>query len=125
MSEPSFSSTPYSPDRLIAGDKKLVTRSVTVTNNQAFGALSRGAVLGLSAGSYAIVHDGGGLFVANTARAILAQDVDPTAGDIDALVYLEGEFNSDELSFGGGIVAADVLEPLRTMSIHLKDTVDV
>ena len=125
MSEPSFSSTPYSPDRLIAGDKKLVTRSVTVTNNQAFGALSRGAVLGFQTGSYAIVHDGGGAYLAATARAILAQDVDPSGGDVEALVYLEGEFNSDELSFGGGITAADVDSSVRVMSIHLKDTVDV
>lgn len=60
MSEPSFSSEPYAPDRLIAGDSDRITRSVTLTNLGAAGALLRGAVLGrVTKGAASILADGG------------------------------------------------------------------
>lgn len=122
--EPSFSSDSYTPDRLIAGDVKLVTREVTLTNNQSQGALLRGAVLGYDAatGKYGRVHQTGDHGAA-TARAILAKDANPTAGDVTAIVYDAGEFNEDSLTLGGTVVLADVREPLRAVGIHLKKPV--
>ena len=124
MTDPSFSSTPYTPDRLIAGDEKLITREVTLTENQAQGALVRGAVLGYdsAADKYARVHQLG-LHGAATARAVLAKDADPSGGDVTAVVYDQGEFNEDSLTLGGTVTLANVREPLRAVGVHLKSPV--
>jgi len=122
MSNPSFASTPYSPDRLIAGDFPVVTIDVTLTENQAQGALTRGAVLGLAGGKYARVHQTGS-YLASTARAILAIDADPSGGDVTASVYVTGEFNEDSLNFGGTVVADDVRQTLQDYIVFLRKPV--
>lgn len=120
--QPSFSEgTDIAFDELVTGGP-VKTRSVTLTNNQSVGALSRGAVLGLDSGKYAIVHQTGS-YPASTARAILAEDADPSSGDVTALVYEAGDFNEDSLSFGGTVDADDVREYLRALDIFLKDPV--
>lgn len=126
MPDPSFTSTPYSPDRLIAGDGQgLVTRQITLADNQSVGALSRGAVLGtVDDSDYAIVHQTG-THTAGTASAILAKDADPSSGDVLALVYVAGQFNEDELSLGGTVTLAQVQLALQNRGIHLKDPVSV
>lgn len=124
MTDPTYTETPYAPDRLIGGDKKLITRDVTLTDNQAVGALSRGAVLGRAAGVFAVVHQTG-TYVATTARAILAKDADPSGGDVTATVYLEGEFNEDELTLGGTVTLDDVRDVLSDVGVHLKSPVSV
>lgn len=115
----------YVPDRLIGGDKKLVTREVTLTNLGAAGALSRGAVLGTITAdaryglSAAAAVDGSAV-----PTAILAKDADPSGGDVTALVYVEGQFNAAELSFGAGHDADSVRELLQPKGIHLKEPVN-
>lgn len=121
---PSFSSVAYSPDRLLAGDHKHVTAVVTLTDNESIGALTRGAVLGFLGGSYANLHQTG-TYPASTARAILADDADPSSGDVEAMVYLSGEFNEDELGYGGTVDNDDVREILAQNSIYLKSPVSV
>lgn len=120
MTLPSFSSDPYNPDHLIAGDHKLVTREVTLTESQAQGALLRGAVLGEAAGVYARVHQTG-TYPATTAKAVLAVDADPSGGDIVVLVYIAGQFNEDQLSFGGTVDKDDCREPLQENSVYIRD----
>ncbi len=120
--DPSFSSTPFSPDRLLAGDHKHVTAVVTLTDNQSIGALTRGAVLGFAAAKYANLHQTGS-YTASTVRAILADDADPSSGDVEAMVYLTGEFNEDELVYGGTVDNDDVRELAATQSIYLKSPV--
>lgn len=119
--DPIFESASYVPDSLIGGDKKLITRAVTLTNNQAQGALLRGAVLGyyVADNKYARVHQTGN-YPATVARAILAMDADPSGGDVTALVYDEGEFNETDLTLGGTVTLAEVRETLRGVGIHLK-----
>ncbi|MFQ5472677.1 MAG: head decoration protein [Dehalococcoidia bacterium] len=123
MSSPSFGSTPYSPDRLLAGDFPIVTREVTL-NNVGGAALTRGAVLGkvTADGKYGLslsaAVDG-----SQVARAILAKDADPTGGDVTATIYEAGEFNEDQLNFGTGHTAATVREDLRAVSLFLKSPV--
>ena len=124
MSDPAFSSAAYVPDRLIAGHKQLVTREVTLTNNQSGGALARATVLGYDGTDYGLVHQTGD-YGASTARAVLAKAADPSSGDVTALVYDEGEFNEDELVLGGTVTLAQVREPLRALGIHLKEPVSV
>lgn len=122
--DPTFSSAAYSPDRLLAGDHKQVTAVVTLANNQSVGALARGTVLGFAAGKYAIIHQTGS-YPAATVRAILADAADPTAGDVEAMVYLSGEFNADSLVYGGTVALANVREVAATNSIYIKPPVSV
>lgn len=122
MADPSFSSTPYTPDRLIAGSFPLLTEEVTLTDNQGQGAIARGSILGVVAGVFAKVHQTGS-YAAATARAILAKDADPSGGDVQALVYLVGEFNEDELSAGGTVTVEQCRTSLRDYGIVLRNPV--
>ncbi|MFQ5460603.1 MAG: head decoration protein [Anaerolineae bacterium] len=118
---PSFTSTPYTPDRLIAGDLKLVTDTVTVAAGQN---LLRGALLGRVTGSgeyvlsLAAAADG-----SQTPVAILVADTDASAGALTAGVYLSGEFNENAVTFGTGHTAAGVKDALRDLNIYLKSPV--
>jgi len=124
MSDPSFSSETFNPDRLIGGDKKLVTRDVTLTDLGSTGALVRGTVLGMvtADGTYGISlaasSDG-----SEVPRAILVKAADPSGGDVLASIYDEGEFNEDRLTYGTGHTADSVREALRAVGIHLKEPV--
>ena len=124
MSDPSFAQATYTPDRLIGGNKKLITRDVTLTDLGATGALLRGTVLGMITASsiYGIslsaVIDG-----SEVARAILAKDSDPSGGDVVALIYDEGEFNEDSLTIGTAHTVATIREDLRAVGVHLKKPV--
>lgn len=109
----------YAPDNLIAGDYPRVTRVVTVTGAAI---LSRGSVLGQI--------DGDGRFQLSDASltngaelpdAILAEDIDATAGDVQAHVYIAGEFNSQELTIGSGHTLASINKPFRQRSIFLRN----
>lgn len=108
-------------DELVVGGP-VKTRSVTLTDTNAQGALTRGAVLGYDGTDYARAHQTGA-HTAATARAILAADADPSGGDVQALVYEAGDFNEDELTLGGTVTVAQVREALRAVGIHLKTPV--
>lgn len=116
--DPSISSEAYAPDRLIAGDLKLVTRDVTILTGQV---ISRGTVLGkiTSSGKYikslSAASDG-----SETPVAILADDVDATSADVNAPIYETGEFNEDQITLGTAHTVASVRDGLRALGIHLK-----
>lgn len=52
-------------------------------------------------------------------NAILAEDVDATSADKEAMVYTSGVFNSGAMTFGTGHTAASAHEALRALDIHL------
>lgn len=116
---------PFVNDRLIGGDKKLVTTTVTIAAGQV---LVRGSVLGqITAGgatqgqynlSVAAATDG-----SQTPICILVDSIDTTAGANTAGVYLEGEFNSAALTLGAGQTIASIRQFLRPIGIHLKTPV--
>lgn len=110
----------FVPDGLIAGTKPIVGKKVTLTGSAA---LTRGAVLGriTSGGNYQLVDDTA-VDGSETADAILAEPADATSADVEALVYLEGEFNEDALTFGGDDTADDHRQSLRQRGIHLHKT---
>lgn len=116
--DPSISSEAYAPDRLIAGDLKLVTRDVTILTGQV---ISRGTVLGkiTASGKYikslSAASDG-----SETPVAILADDVDATSADVNAPIYETGEFNEDQITLGTAHTVASVRDGLRALGIHLK-----
>ena len=121
MTQPSFSSDPYVPDRLIADSvpaPKVMT--IQLIDNQTVGALSRGAVIGLHTdGTYAIVHQTGN-FAGGKAYGILVEDADPSGGAVEAMIYVMGTFNEDALSFGGTVDADDVRAALAAYNVYLR-----
>ncbi|MCB2200870.1 head decoration protein [bacterium] len=114
----------YTPDRLFAGDFPVVTREVTILTGEAV-SLSRGAVLGkiTSGGKYALVdstaNDG-----SETAVAVLAEDVDATEADVVAVAYESGDFNEDELTFGGTDTIATHREAMHARSLFTHAPLD-
>lgn len=54
-------------------------------------------------------------------RAVLAEDVDATAADKEAMAYVVAGVNENALVYGTGHTAASVREALRTKGIHLID----
>ena len=108
----------FTPDNLIAGEFPRVSRHVTVTGS---GVLPKGSVLGciIDNGRYQLstakATDG-----SETPDAILAETVDTTHGDQQALVYLAGEFNSHALHVGEGHTVDTISQPLRLRSIFLR-----
>lgn len=119
MTSASFSSQTSQPlPSLIGGDFPRVTRLVTVASGS--GALPAGAVLGRITASkryalsVAMASDG-----SEAPRAILAEPVDATAADVQAIVYVAGEFNPDQLTFGAGHSAASAADALRDLSIFI------
>jgi len=121
MTNPSFTSTVFTPDRLLAGDFPTVTESITLAIAQV---LARGALLGrvTATGEYllslAAAVDGSQVPV-----AVLADDADTTLGAATGAAYLSGEFNDNAITFGTGHTAASVKDGLRDLNIYLKTPV--
>lgn len=113
----------HTPDALIAGDFPLQTRKVTVITGQN---LARGAVLGIITASGKVnlslsaAADG-----SQTPALILAEPVDATAADKEAVAYISGEFNEDQLILGTAHTVASIKEGLRGKSIFLKTPVSI
>lgn len=114
----------FTPVNLFAGSTMpRVTETVTIVTGQN---LTAGAVLGkiTVGGKYALSlaagNDGSEVPV-----AILSEDVNASAGDKRAAVYLTGEFNPAKLTFGAGHSAstAATTDALKDRGIYLKTTV--
>ena len=118
-------------DSLIAGDFPRVSRIVTVTaqglrprnlsGDMATRILPMGSLLGQGNDgryrlSYFIANDGSQL-----PSAVLAQSIDVSSGDVQAMVYLSGEFNGARLSWGQDHNLASVTEALRHHSIFIRN----
>ena len=122
---PSYSTTTtLIHDDLLAGDNvgPVTEGRVTILSGQV---VARGALLGMitASGKYVLSlsasSDG-----SQTPVAILANDVDATAGDkTNALIYTSGEFNERKVIYGAAHTAASVRNALRARGIHLKDSV--
>lgn len=124
MSDLLYTSDAYVPDRLIAGELKLVTRDVVLTDLGSTGALVRGTVLGMIAadGRYGIALSAA-VDGSEVARAILVKDADPSGGDVPASIYEMGQFNEARLTIGAGHTADSIREDLRAVAIYLKSPV--
>lgn len=108
----------FEADNLIAGDYPRAARIVTLTGQ---GTLMPGAVLGeISAdGRYchseSVNTDG-----SEIPDAILAETCDLNGTDVQALIYLTGEFNTQALILGEGHTLESVRQAFRTRSIFLR-----
>ncbi|WP_372396909.1 head decoration protein [Azospirillum sp. HJ39] len=119
MSSASFSSQSNQPlPSLIGGDFPRVTRLVTIAGGS--GVLPAGAVLGRIAASKKLTLSAAAAGDGSEAvRAILAEPVDATAADVEAIAYFTGAFTADQLTFGAGHSADSVADALRDLSIFL------
>jgi len=101
----------FDPTSLVAGDVPLVHRTITLASGQN---LKRGAVIGrvTSGGKYKLsltaASDG-----SQTPDAILATDVDASAGDVTCAAYFSGEFADEIITAASGYGAS-----------HTADTVN-
>ncbi|WP_233863489.1 head decoration protein [Paraburkholderia adhaesiva] len=115
--QPGMSSECYLPDQLIAGDFKLVTEG-----QAQFAAgltLKRGTVLAMQTdGTYNMANSGDG-----SPNAILADDIDSTAGPVTGGVYLSGEFNARALILDPTLTLAAATLALRSWAIFVKPSV--
>lgn len=104
-------------DNLIAGEFPRVSILATITG----GKYERGAILGKITTSgkctscTSAATDG-----SKEIYGILAETVDASTEDKQAVVYLSGEFNSTALSVGEGYTVAGLIDTLRTKSIFVK-----
>ncbi len=116
---PGIAAEIFVPDQLIAGQFPLVTQPITIASGASV--LPRGTVLGqiTASGKYiqslSAASDG-----SQTPIAILADQADPTSGDVQAGAYFAGEFNSNALSLGTGWTVASVTIALRDAAIYIK-----
>ena len=95
-------------DNLLAGEFPRVSVLLTVRN----GKFKRGTILGKK-------EDGKYTISASAPEAILAEDVDASTEDKQAVAYLTGEFNKTALKANAEI---DTLIPkLRAKSIFVKE----
>jgi len=108
----------FQPDALLAGDaaEANIKKVVLIAGQN----LKRGALLGMITASkkttlsLAASADG-----SEQPDLILAHDVDASAGDVEAMAYYTGTFNSKALTIGAGHTVASVFEALRVKGIYL------
>lgn len=119
---PSVYEVDYTPDRLIAGESHIATRSFVLQAGQV---LPRGAVVGTVTASGKLVlstqaaSDG-----SQNPIGILADSYDSTVGDLaGCAVYERGEFNENAITLGAGWTVTNVFSPLRSIGIWLKPVV--
>jgi hypothetical protein len=112
-----FYSTGYTPDRLLIGRTGITSKKLTLISGQN---LTRGALLGIITASgkatlsLAASSDG-----SQTPDCILAEDANATSGDVDALVYIRGQFDASAMTFGTGQTVANTYQTLRGKGIDI------
>jgi hypothetical protein len=107
----------FTPDKLLAGDYPAVTDIVVIDT----GVLTRGTLLGkITATGKHILCNSAAVDGSQNPTCILAEDVDATAADVNAPVYLSGAFNQSAVIFGGADTAATHRVALRNLNIYLK-----
>ncbi|WP_410015814.1 head decoration protein [Sodalis sp. C49] len=120
--QPSARQDTFIPDQLVAGQLQLVTDTVTLLAGEA-AIYKRGTVLGVvtASGKYTLSVNTAADGSQNPA-AILVDDVDASATDVTAGVYLMGEFNQNRITFDPSWSLASVKSALRPYGIFLRDS---
>lgn len=113
----------FEPDNLFAGWVQPVNSgSETIASGQ--GVLVRGTILGkLTASGKLAIVDSAQADGSQTIYAVLAEDVDATSEDVVTSVYYTGEYNKNELVFGGSDTADTHATKAREIGIFFKDVV--
>jgi hypothetical protein len=116
---PGIAAEMFIPDQLFAGQFQPVSTPITVASGAAV--LPRGTVLGkvTATGKY-IESLAGAADGSQTPVAILADQADPTGGDVLSGAYLTGEFNSNALTFDASWTVATLTAAMRPYGIFIK-----
>ncbi|MBC8718192.1 head decoration protein [Ochrobactrum sp. Marseille-Q0166] len=105
----------YTPGDLLVGDYPVAVRTVTIGAGQV---LKRGAVLGDADGTFILslsaATDG-----SEVPSAVLAIDVDTTAGPVQSRIYASGGFDGSKLILGEGHTVDSVEKAFREASASL------
>lgn len=112
----------FNHPNLIAGEFPRVEVKGTILSGA--GELTAGAVLAVDSGNddKLVLVDSEAGDPGDSRRdpyAILAYDIDASSSDVEAIVYLSGEFNEAVLAFGGTDDADDHRAALRELGIYL------
>lgn len=113
----------FVPDQLLSGPLQAVSDTVTILAGAA-ATYKRGTVLGVvtASGKYTLsvetATDG-----SQVPQAILADDVNATATDVLAGVYLMAEINQNRITFDSSWTLATLKPALRPFGIFLRDSV--
>lgn len=110
----------YTPDNLVADiDFPVTTEVVTVKEGQE---LSRGAVIGkVTADDKYILSLSGAADGSQSPKRILAEDVDASGGDVEAIAYKSGQFNINSMTLGTGHTFATIKDPLWTEGVEVRN----
>lgn len=109
------------PDNLIGGHEvELLTAGVLMLAGQ--GTLKRGSVIGIVGGKGKLC-DSAASDGSQTAKFVLAGDVDTTGADQMAVCYRTGKFNREALIFGVNGAPSSIDEDLRSVGIFLTEAV--
>jgi len=104
------------PDRLVieAG----IARVVTIASGA--GKLRRGSVIGkVTASRKFLLAKKAAADGSAVPEMILADDVDATSGDVQAVAYLTGKYNSNAIHLDESLSVIDVSDAFRTKSLFL------
>lgn len=108
----------YKPCNLIAGEYPRIERIISIASGSA---LTKGSVLGrVTASGKFILSESDATDGSETPDAILAEDVDASAEDKQAIVYFSGEFNETALTLGTGHTLESIRAGLRSKSLFLR-----
>lgn len=107
----------YTHPNLFAGDHPRKEEVNTIVSGA--GDLVAGTVLGkiTASGKLTPVNDANA-DGSESPYAVLAQDADASAADVEAVTYLSGDFNESALVFGGDDTIDDHRDTLRTLGIY-------
>lgn len=110
----------YTPDNLVADiDFPLSTEIVTIKQGEV---RIRGTLLGkITAEEKYIMSLSAAVDGSQGPKRILAEDVDATAADVQAIVYKSGAFNVNSMTLGTAHTFATIKDPLWTESIEVRD----
>ncbi len=105
------------PGDLLVNDYPVQTQPATIASGQT---LTRGAVMGrvTADDKYKLAASAAG-DGSETPVAVLAVDVDASAGDVAASVYVSGGFDKDKLNFGVGVDTDAAEKAFRTSGAPL------
>lgn len=110
---------PTSHKSLLANSDDITTRKITVLSGQVQPA---GAVMGkITASSKLVLSLSASSDGSQTPEMILAEDVDATAGDVEAIAYETVTVNAAALKIGSGHTLAGIREGLRGKGIKIDD----
>lgn len=118
MAENLVTTSSVTRDNLVSGSFPLITKQVTIISGQN---VVRGTLMGkidLSGKfnkSLLAAIDG-----SEVPHSILVRDVDASLGDKLGEVYLSGQFNQNDVTFGTGHTIANTVEGLRNLGIYLE-----